>query len=157
VVTASDYGTARVWPWIKAPDDSPQKLVASIEQITCRKIAQDGGPAWIPPENPFSNGKLSESFGWFVEPTRTRTTWPGALQTVPQFIVREIQVEDNEQTAVFLRDYDLKRLPESCDYTKDLDRKEVLKLAAEMCAEQGDEERAQMARNKLKALESGIL
>ena len=40
-------------------------------------------------------------------------------------------VEDDKRTAAFLRDYDLKRLPESCDYTKDLDSKEVLKLAAE--------------------------
>ena len=129
---------------------------------------------------------MIESFGWFAEPTRTRTIWPGATQTVPQFIVREIQdarrlrenrerakrildnaysidpahplihlalamVEDNEQTAAFLRDYDLKRLPESCGYTKDLDPKEVLKLAAEMCAEQGDEERLQMVRDKLVA------
>ena len=62
-------------------------------------------------------------------------------------------VEDDEQTAAFLRDYDLKRLPESCAYTKDLDPKEVLKLAAEMCVEQGDEERAQIARDKLKALQ----
>jgi hypothetical protein len=35
-------------------------------------------------------------------------------------------VEDNKQAAAFLRDYDLKRLPESCGYTKDLDPKEVL-------------------------------
>jgi hypothetical protein len=61
------------------------------------------------------------------------------------------RVEDNEQTAVFLRDYDLKRLPESRGYTKDLDPKEVLKLAAEMCAEQGDQERLQMVRDKLVA------
>jgi hypothetical protein len=110
------------------------------------------------------------------------------LQTVPQFIVNEIQdarrfredqqraksildnaypidpahplihlalamMEHDKQTAAFLRDYDLKRLPASCDYTKDLNPKEVLKLAAEMCAEQGDEERAHIARDKLKALE----
>jgi len=62
-------------------------------------------------------------------------------------------VEDDEQTAAFLRDYDLKRLPESSNYTKDLDPKEVLKLAAEMCFEQGDEEHAQIARDKLRALE----
>jgi hypothetical protein len=37
--------------------------------------------------------------------------------------------------------------------TKDLDPKEVLKLAAETCTEQGDEERAQVVRGKLKALE----
>jgi hypothetical protein len=61
-------------------------------------------------------------------------------------------VEGNEQVAAFLRDYDLKRLPESCAYTKDLDPKEVLQLAAEMCAEQGAEERVQIARNKLEAL-----
>ena len=61
-------------------------------------------------------------------------------------------VEDDEQTAAFLRDCDLKRLPESSGYTKDLDPKEVLKLAVEMCVEQGDEERAQMAMDKLKAL-----
>jgi hypothetical protein len=65
-------------------------------------------------------------------------------------------VEDNEQTAAFLREFDLKRLPESCDYTEDLDPAEVLKLAAEMCAEQGDEKRAQLAREKLKGLE-GVL
>ena len=164
------------------------KLAASIEQITFRNIAEDGGPAWIPPETPLSDSKLSESFGWFAEPTRTRTIWPGARQTVPQFIVNEIQdarrfrvdqerakrildnaypidpthplihlalamVEGNKQTAAFLRDYDLKRLPESCSYTKDLDPKEILKLAAEMCAEQGDEKRATIARNKLRALE----
>ena len=62
-------------------------------------------------------------------------------------------VEDHEQPAAFLRDYDLKRLPGSCAYAKDLDPKDVLKLAAGMCAEQGDEERAQMARDKLKTLE----
>jgi hypothetical protein len=49
--------------------------------------------------------------------------------------------------------YDLKRLPESCGYTKDLDPKEVLKLAPEICAEQSDEAHAEMARDKLKALE----
>ena len=188
VITASEDRTARVWPWFKPLDYSPKKLAASIEQITFRKIAQDGGPAWTPPETVLSDIQLIESFGWFAEPTRTRTIWPGALQTVPQFIVSEIQdarrfredrerarrilddvypidpahplihlalamVEDNEQTAAFLREYDLKRLPESCGYTKDLGPKEVLKLAAEMCAEQGDEERAQMARDKLKVLE----
>jgi hypothetical protein len=169
-------------------EDSPEQLVASIEQVTFCKIAQDGGPAWIFPETALSGRKLSESCGWFAEPTRTRTIWPGALQTIPQFIVREIQdarrfredperakrILDNaypidpvhplihlalamveEQTAAFLRDYDLKRLPESCGYTKDLNPKEVLKLAAEMCAEQGDEERAQIARDKLKALAGG--
>ena len=64
-------------------------------------------------------------------------------------------VEDDEQSAAFLRDYDLKRLPESCAYTKDLDPKEVVNLAIEMCAEQGDEAHAQMARAKLEALEGG--
>jgi hypothetical protein len=192
VVTASSDKTARVWPWFKPLGDSPEKLVATIEQITYLKIASDRGPAWIPPETVLSGSQLIESFGWFAEPTRTRTIWAGAPQTVPQFIVREIQdawrfqedrehakrildnaypidpahplihlalamVEDNKQTAAFLRDYDLKRLPESCGYTKSLDPKEVLKLAAEMCVEQGDEERAQLARDKLKALggESG--
>jgi hypothetical protein len=165
-----------------------QRSLPRIEQITFRKIAQDGGPAWIPPETVLSDSQLIESCGWFAEPTQTRTIWPGALQTVPQFIVREIQdgrrlrkdrgrakrildnaylidpthplihlalamVEDREQTAAFLRDYDLKRLPESCAYAKDLDPKDVLELAAEMCAEQGDEEHAQMARDKLKGLE----
>ena len=150
--------------------DSPSNIPASIEQITFRKIAQDGGPAWIPPETVLSDSQLIESLGWFAEPTRTRTIRPGVTQTVPQFVVREIQdarrfrgdrnrakrildnaypidpahplihlalamVEDDKQTAAFLRDYDLKRLPESCGYTKDLDPKEVLKLAAEMCAE----------------------
>ena len=118
--------------------------------------------------------------------------WPDATQTVPQFIVGEMQdarrfredleraksildnaypidpahsliplglamVEGDEQTAAFLCDYDLKRLPESCSYTKDLDPKEVLKLTAEMCTEEGDEERAQEAREKLKALENPSL
>ena len=41
--------------------------------------------------------------------------------------------------------------------TKDLDPKEVLKLAAETCTEQGDEERAQVVRGKLKALENPLL
>jgi hypothetical protein len=43
-------------------------------------------------------------------------------------------VEEDKQATAFLRDYDLNRLAESCDYTKELDPKEVLKLAAEMCA-----------------------
>ncbi len=60
-------------------------------------------------------------------------------------------VEEDKDAAGFLRDYDLKRLPESCAYTKDLDPKEVLKLAAEMCAEQGDQERLQIVRDKLVA------
>jgi hypothetical protein len=185
VLTASRGGTARVWPWFKPLADSPKKLAASIEQITFRKIAQDGGPVWIPPETVLSGSQLIKSFGWFAEPTRTRKVWPGAMQTIPEFIVREIQdarrfreddraraksilndayhidpahplihlalamVEDNEQTAAFLRDYDLKRLPESCGYTKDLDPKEVLKLAAEMCAEQVDHERLQVVWDKL--------
>ena len=188
VATASRDGTARIWPWSNPMSDSLRKIAASIEQITLRKIAQDGGPAFISPESSLSGSPLIESFAWFAEPTRTRTIYPGAMQTVPPFIVREIQdarrfrgdreraksildnayaidpahplihlalamVEDDKQTAAFLRDYDLKRLPESCGYTKDLNPQEVLKLAAEMCAEQGDEERAQIARDKLKALE----
>jgi tetratricopeptide (TPR) repeat protein len=186
VLTASEDGTTRAWPWFKPLGDSPEKLAASIEQITFRKIAPDGGPQWIPPRIVLFGSQLTESFGWFAEPTRTRTVWPGALQTVPQFIMREIQearrfredrerakrildnaypvdpahplihlalamMEDNKQTAGFLRDYDLKRLPESCDYTKDLDPKEVLKLAAEMCAEQFDRERLQTLWDKLVA------
>jgi len=175
---------ARVCRWSNPLSDSPSNIPASIEQITFRKIAQDGGPAWIPPETVLSDSQLIESLGWFAEPTRTRTIRPGVTQTVPQFVVREIQdarrfrgdrnrakrildnaypidpahplihlalamVEDDKQTAAFLRDYDLKRLPESCGYTKDLDPKEVLKLAAEMCAEQGDKERLQIVRGKL--------
>ena len=188
VITASDDCSGRVYRWFSPLNDSPEKIATSIQQITCRKIAQDGGPAWVSPEAPLSGSQLSESFRWFAEPTRTRPIWPGAKQTVPEFIMREIQdarrfredteraksildnaypidpahplihlalamVEGDIQTAAFLRDYDLKRLPDSCAYTKDLDSKEVLKLAAEMCAEQGDELRAQMARDKLKALE----
>ena len=169
MVTASYDGRARVWPSFKSLRDSPKNLAASIEQITFRKIAQGGGPEWTFPETSLSDSRLIESFGWFAEPTRTRTIWPGAQQTVPQFIVDEIQdarrrfredrnraksildnaypidpahplihlalamVEDNEQTAAFLRDYDLKRLPESCGYTKDLDPNEVLKVAADQC------------------------
>jgi tetratricopeptide (TPR) repeat protein len=201
VLTASER-TALVWPWVRPLGDSPKKVAASIEQVTFRTIAQDGGPAWIPPETVLSGGQLIESFDWFAEPTRTRTIWPGALQTVPQFIVREIQdarrfredreraksildnaysidpahplihlalamVEDNEQTVAFLRDYDLKRLPESCAYTKDLDPKEVLKLAAEMCAEQanalqelaarsGGEEGRKLLENAIAAYRSAL-
>ena len=61
-------------------------------------------------------------------------------------------MNEDEQSARFLRDFDLKRLPESCNYTQDLDPREALKLAAQMCSEQGDEERARLAMEKLKAL-----
>jgi hypothetical protein len=62
-------------------------------------------------------------------------------------------VKDNEQTAAFLRDYDLKRLPESCAATP---KTSIQKRSSSspLCAEQGDEERGQMARDKLKALEA---
>ena len=52
VATASANSTARVFRWSNPLSDSPRKLAASIEQITFRKIAQDGGPAWISPETP---------------------------------------------------------------------------------------------------------
>jgi hypothetical protein len=40
--------------------------------ITLRKIAQDGGPAWIPPETVLSGSRSIECLDWFAEPTRTR-------------------------------------------------------------------------------------
>ena len=189
VVTASEDRTARLFRWSAPLSASPAeltKLTSSIKQITLRKIAPDGGPAWISPEAPLSTSELFESFDWFAEPTRTRTVWPDSPQSVPEFIIKEIQdarrfredqpraksildnaysidpahplihlalamVEEDKQTAAFLRDYDLKRLPESCAYTKDLDPKEVLRLAAEMCAEQGDQKRLQVTWDKLVA------
>jgi WD40 repeat protein len=63
-----------------------------------------------------------------------------------------LAMNEDEQAARFLRDFDLKRLPESCNYTQDLDPREALKLAAQMCSEQGDEERARLTMAKLKAL-----
>jgi len=47
-------------------------------------------------------------------------------------------VEADPERAAFLRDFDLKRLPDSCNYTTDLDPAEITLEAAEMCAEQKD-------------------
>jgi hypothetical protein len=47
-----------------------------------------------------------------------------------------------------LRDFDLRRLPESCNYTGDLDPAEMTLQAAEMCAEQNDWPRVLIALNK---------
>jgi hypothetical protein len=44
--------------------------------------------------------------------------------------------EADPERAAFLRDFDLKRLPGSCNYTTDLDPAEITLEAAEMCAEQ---------------------
>lgn len=58
-----------------------------------------------------------------------------------------------EKQAAFLREYDLKRLPQSCDYSKQLNAADVCAFAAEMCLEQGDGERARIAANKALALQ----
>jgi hypothetical protein len=47
-------------------------------------------------------------------------------------------VETDPERAAFLRDFDVKRLPDSCSYTTDLDPAEITLEAAEMCAEQKD-------------------
>src|SRR4029077_21046994 len=47
-------------------------------------------------------------------------------------------VEADPERAAFLRDFDLKRLPDSCSYGTDLDPAEITLEAAEMCAEQKD-------------------
>ena len=57
-------------------------------------------------------------------------------------------VEADPERAAFLRDFDLKRLPDSCNYTTDLDPAEITLEAAEMCAEQKDWSRVLVALNK---------
>jgi WD40 repeat protein len=57
-------------------------------------------------------------------------------------------VEPDPERAAFLRDFDLKRLPDSCNYTTDLDPAEITLEAAEMCAEQKDWSRALVALDK---------
>ena len=91
VVTVSEDDSARVYRWFSPVSDSPENIAAGIEQITCRKIARNSGPAWISPETPLSGSQFIESFDWFAKPARTRPIWPGAVQTVPEFIMREIQ------------------------------------------------------------------
>jgi roadblock/LC7 domain-containing protein len=57
-------------------------------------------------------------------------------------------IEADPERAAFLRDFDLKRLPDSCSYVTDLDPAEITLDAAEMCAEQKDWPRALVALNK---------
>ena len=57
-------------------------------------------------------------------------------------------VEADPERAAFLRDFDVKRLPDSCSYTTDLDPAEISLEAAEMCAEQKDWPRSLIALNK---------
>jgi hypothetical protein len=57
-------------------------------------------------------------------------------------------VEADSERAAFLRDFDLKRLPDSCSYTTDLDPAEITLEAAEMCAEQKDWSRVLLALDK---------
>jgi WD40 repeat protein len=57
-------------------------------------------------------------------------------------------VEADPERASFLRDFDLKRLPDSCNYTTDLDPAQITLEAAEMCAEQKDWSRALVALDK---------
>jgi WD40 repeat protein/serine/threonine protein kinase len=61
-------------------------------------------------------------------------------------------VEADPGRAAFLRDFDLKRLPDSCSYTADLDPAEITLEAAEMCAEQKDWPRALVALNEYQKL-----
>ena len=57
-------------------------------------------------------------------------------------------VEADPERAAFLRDFDLKRLPDSCSYTTDLDPAEITLEAAEMCAEQKDWPRVLVALDR---------
>jgi len=57
-------------------------------------------------------------------------------------------VEADPERAALLRDFDLKRLPDSCSYTTDLDPAEITLEAAEMCAEQKDWPRVLVALTK---------
>ena len=47
-----------------------------------------------------------------------------------------------------MRDFDLKRLPDSCSYGTDLDPGEITLEAAEMCAEQKDWSRVLVTLDK---------
>jgi hypothetical protein len=57
-------------------------------------------------------------------------------------------VEADPERAALLRDFDLKRLPDSLSYTTDLDPAEITLEAAEMCAEQKDWPRVLVALYK---------
>jgi len=57
-------------------------------------------------------------------------------------------VEADPKRAAFLRDFDCKRLPDSCTYTTDLDPAEITLEAAEMCAQQKDWSRALITLDK---------
>ena len=60
----------------------------------------------------------------------------------------------SKKQSEFLRDYDLKRLPDSCAYAKSLNAADVCATAAEMCLEQGDAARAREAAQKALALDA---
>jgi WD40 repeat protein/serine/threonine protein kinase len=57
-------------------------------------------------------------------------------------------LEPEPERAAFLREFDLKRLPESCKYTTALDPAEITLQAAEMCGEQKDWPRVLIALEK---------
>jgi roadblock/LC7 domain-containing protein len=57
-------------------------------------------------------------------------------------------VEADPERAAFLRNFDLNRLPESCNYATGLDPAEITLEAAEMCGEQKDWLRALVALDK---------
>ena len=57
-------------------------------------------------------------------------------------------LEPEPERAAFLREFDLKRLPESCKYTNALDPAEITLEAAEMCGEQKDWPRVLIALEK---------
>jgi hypothetical protein len=57
-------------------------------------------------------------------------------------------VEADPERAAFFRDFDLKRLPDSCSYGTNLDPAEITLEAAEMCAEQKDWPRTLAALDK---------
>jgi WD40 repeat protein/serine/threonine protein kinase len=57
-------------------------------------------------------------------------------------------LEPEPERAAFLREFDLKRLPESCKYTTALDPAEITLEAAEMCGEQKDWPRVLIALEK---------
>ena len=56
--------------------------------------------------------------------------------------------EADPERSAFFRDFDLKRLPDSCSYGTNLDPAEITLEAAEMCAEQKDWPRALVALTK---------
>jgi hypothetical protein len=72
----------------------------------------------------------------------------GADPAFPLIHLGLSSVEANAAKAAYLRDFDLRRLPQSCDYTSDLDPAEITLQAAEMCAEQNDWPRALIALDK---------